>query len=229
MAPEPALHPQPPKKKTKKHSSSPPQLALPRTTQPTLPRTTQPTLKKTTQPTLKKTTQPTLKKTTQPTLKKTTQPTLRGRALRLLSRREFSRQELGKRLRAYSETPAELESLLDELTERGWLSDARYAEALVRKRSGQFARRAIAQELKQAGVAVEVSDPALTQHVADDADAEFAAALVLCQRKFRHAAADQKQKARQIRFLQSRGYSIGVALRVLKQRGLAADADASDC
>jgi SOS response regulatory protein OraA/RecX len=39
----------------------------------------------------------------------------------------------------------------------------------------------------------------------------------LCQRKFRRAPVDQKEKARQIRFLQSRGYSIGLALRVLKQ------------
>jgi regulatory protein len=165
MVPEPALHPQPPKK-TKKHS---PQA-----------------------------------------------PTLRGRALRLLGRREFSRQELEKRLRAYAEAPAELEALLDDLAERGWLSDARYADALVRKRTGQFSRRAIAQELKQAGVAIEVTDAALA--VADP-DAEFAAALALCQRKFRRAPADQKDKARQIRFLQSRGYGLSLALRVLKHSG----------
>ena len=152
-------------------------------------------------------------------------PTLRGRALRLLSRREFSRQELEKRLRTYSETPGEVEALLDDLSERGWLSDARYAEAVVRKRSGQFARRAIAQELKQAGVALEVTDAALSQNVTDDPDAEFSEALALCQRKFRRPAVDQKEKARQIRFLQSRGYSIGVALRVLKHSGAAAEPD----
>jgi regulatory protein len=161
----------------------------------------------------------------QPARQSTTQPTLRGRALRLLSRREFSRQDLDKRLRAYAEEPAELEALLDDLAERGWLSDARYAEALVRKRSGQFARRAIAQELKQAGVAVEVTDAALAQTMIDDPDAEFAAALALCQRKFRRPAADQKEKARQIRFLQSRGYSIGVALRVIKHSGAAVESD----
>jgi regulatory protein len=146
------------------------------------------------EPTQPETTQPTLRSTTQPTLRKTTQPTLRGRALRLLGRREFSRQELDKRLRAYSETPVEMEALLDDLTERGWLSDARYADALVRKRSGQFARRAIAQELRQAGVAMEVIDAALAQNLADDPDAEFAAALTLCQRKFRRAPADQKKR-----------------------------------
>ena len=145
-----------------------------------------------------------------------TQPSLRGRALRLLGRREFSRQELDKRLRSFTDDPADLETLLDDLSERGWLSDARYADAVVRKRTGQYARRSIAQELKQAGVAVEVTDTALA---ALDPDEEFAAALALCRRKFRHAPADQKEKARQIRFLQSRGYSLSMVLRVLKQGG----------
>ena len=153
---------------------------------------------------------------------------LRGRALRLLGRRELSRQELERKLRPYvsitsgtgdtgeAGDPAELEALLDELTERGWLSDARYAEALVRKRTGNFARRSIAQELKRAGVDEDVTAAALTQNAESDPDEEFAAALALCQRKFRRAPVDQKEKARQIRFLQSRGYSIGLALRVIK-------------
>ena len=162
--------------------------------------------------------QPALQSAMQPTLQSTTQPSLRGRALRLLGRREFSRQELEKRLRSYSDAdyPAELETLLDDFAERGWISDARYADALVRKRTGQFARRSIAQELKKAGVNEEVAAAALP---AADPDAEFAAALALCRRKFRRAPADQKEKARQIRFLQSRGYGLSLVLRVLKHAG----------
>ena len=169
--------------------------------------------------------------------KEAAQPTLRSRALRLLGRRELSRQELEKKLRPYASgasdapdtfdapeaagvapvaSPADLAALLDDLTERGWLSDARYAEALVRKRTGNFARRSIAQELKRAGVDEDVTAAALTQNPESDPDEEFAAALALCQRKFRRAPTDQKEKARQLRFLQSRGYSIGLALRVLK-------------
>lgn len=153
------------------------------------------------------------------TTKSSPQPlTLRGRALRLLGRREFSRQELEKRLRGHidPDNPAELDVLLEDLTERGWLSDARYADALVRKRTGQYARRSIAQELKQAGVTLEVSDTALAEINPDE---EFAAALALCQRKFRRAPTDQKEKARQIRFLQSRGYGLSLVLRVLKHTG----------
>lgn len=151
--------------------------------------------------------------------KSSPEPSLRGRALRLLGRREFSRQELDKRLRSYvdADNPAELETLLDDLAERGWLSDARYAEAVVRKRTGQYARRSIARELKQAGVTEEVTAAALTRNLESDPDEEFAAALTLCQRKFRKAPIGQKEKARQMRFLQSRGYGFGLALRVIKQ------------
>jgi len=151
--------------------------------------------------------------------KEATQPTLRSRALRLLSRRELSRQELAGKLRAHAdpENPGELDVLLDDLAERGWLCDARYAEALVRKRTGNFARRSIAQELKRAGVDEETTAAALAQNPESDPDEEFAAALALWRRKFRRAPADQKEKARQVRFLQSRGYSIGLALRVIKQ------------
>ena len=147
------------------------------------------------------------------------QPSLRARALRLLGRREFPRQELEKRLRGYTDDSAELQALLDDLTERGWLSDARYAEALVRKRAGQFAQRSIAQELKRAGVDEDVTAAALAQNATGEPDDEFAAALALCRRKFRGAPTDQKEKARQLRFLQSRGYSISLALRVLKRAG----------
>lgn len=152
------------------------------------------------------------------------QPTLRGRALRLLARREFSRQEITQRLRAHAASPAELETLLDDLTARDWLSDARYADALVRRRSGQFARRAIAQELKRAGVAPEISDSALTP--VDPAE-ELAAARALCQRKFRSAPAGPKETARQVRFLQSRGFALSLALRAIRSGGAAGDTD--DC
>jgi regulatory protein len=153
------------------------------------------------------------------------QPTLRVRALRLLARREFSRQELQKRLRSYvaAGDSGQIDALLDDLAERGWVSDKRYADALVRKRKDQYARRSIVRELKQAGV----DDDVTTAAVGDiDPDEEFTAALSLLHRKFRRTPADQKEKARQIRFLQSRGYGLGLVLRAIKQG--AAEGEASD-
>lgn len=145
-----------------------------------------------------------------------TQPTLRSRALRLLGRRELSRQELEKRLSAYvdPDNPCELDVLLGELSERGWVSDVRYAEAIVRGRKDRYGKRAIDQRLKQAGVSEENRVSALAGM---DADHELATAVSLLRRKFRGPPDDDKEKARQVRFLQARGYSLNLALRVLKQ------------
>lgn len=149
------------------------------------------------------------------------QVSLRGRALRLLARRDWSRQALRERLQAYAvgaSDAAELEALLDEFTERGWISDARYAEAVVRQRKNRYGKAAIARRLKQAGV----TDAAITQAVGTlDANHEFQTALALVRRKFREPPRDDKEKARQIRFLQARGYSLALALRVIKKSGAA--------
>lgn len=152
-------------------------------------------------------------------LKQAAQPTLRGRALRLLARRDWSRQALRERLQPYASGEGEsqeLDALLDEFVERGWISDARYAESVVRQRKDRYGKAAIARRLKQAGVA----ESAIAQAVSTlDADHEFKTALTLWRRKFRERPQDDKEKARQIRFLQARGYSLALALRVIKKSG----------
>ena len=82
-------------------------------------------------------------------------PSLKARALRLLSMREYSRKGLAtkleesvagmlksKSLEEESEGLAsvvplniQIEAVLDDFEARGWLSDQRFAEALVRRRS----------------------------------------------------------------------------------------------
>lgn len=140
--------------------------------------------------------------------------------MRLLARRDWSRAALCERLQPYAAAEGEaeaLDALLNEFTERGWISDARYAEAVVRQRKDRYGKAAITRRLKQAGV----SEAAITQAVGTlDADHEFNTALALWRRKFRALPTDEKEKARQIRFLQARGYSLALALRVLKQGGV---------
>ena len=144
---------------------------------------------------------------------------LRTRALRLLSRREFTRKELEGRLIKFDSeglTADSLTVLLDDLESRGWLSDQRYAQAFVRRRVGQYAKAAIAQQLKRAGVGEEDRQQVLEEMGQED---EFDFALSLAERKFRQLPTDDKSRARVLRFLQSRGYAIGLGLRVLKQLG----------
>jgi len=56
-------------------------------------------------------------------------------ALALLTRREHSRRELTRKLRARGCTSDEIDEALARLTEDGWQSDARFAETLVRHRA----------------------------------------------------------------------------------------------
>src|SRR5262245_5374372 len=65
-------------------------------------------------------------------------PTLRNRALQLLARRDHSRLELKRRLTPHVEAGDDVEVLLDDLTARGWLSEARLAEATARTKARRF-------------------------------------------------------------------------------------------
>lgn len=147
---------------------------------------------------------------------------LEAQAIRLLARREYSRAELAARLRARGAEPQAIEHALDELAAQCHVCDRRYADALVRSRQGQFSRRAIAHELKSRGVDAEAARAALGTLAQDDEDVEAAA---LWRRRYGVAPRDEREKARQVRFLLSRGYPLPVALRVLRAAGAHMDAE----
>jgi len=148
--------------------------------------------------------------------------TARTVALRLLARRDYSRLELAQRLRARGIAAAEIEPLLDDFERLGYLSDARYAQALVSRRAGRFGVRAIARDLHDQGIAADVAKDALATLEPRD---ELADATNLWARRFGTAPVDERDKARQVRFLIARGYSIAVALRVLRAAGAVIDCE----
>jgi len=141
-------------------------------------------------------------------------------AVRWLARRDYSRAELATRLRRRGVAEEAIERTLDELAAAGYLSDARYAQALVAQRTGRFGKRAIAQALKERGVAPGDVEQALAPLRERD---ELDDARALWQRRFGHAPADEREKARQVRYLQARGYSLSTALAVLRRAGVMAD------
>ena len=166
------------------------------------------------------------------TVKKSKQqsPSLKARALRLLSMREYSRKGLSAKLeesaaRALKLKPAEgdseevplalqIEAVLDDFEARGWLSDQRFAEALVRRRSERFGTRKIQDELAQAGV-----DSLKTAELLRNLkETEYQRAHELWLRKFGVLATEQKERARQYRFLASKGFSSAVVSKVVAGR-----------
>jgi regulatory protein len=140
--------------------------------------------------------------------------TLKARAIGYLARREYARAELRDKLLAAADSPSReaVDALLDELAALGYLSDQRFAKSLVRQKAGAYSKRAISETLKARGVAGEAAADAFAEHDVDDA----AVLVALWRRRFGKAPADERDKARQIRFLQSRGFALSAILRLLR-------------
>lgn len=156
-------------------------------------------------------------------MRKKPEISLRARALQYLARREYSRAELQSKLQKYVQRDDEnlvevafpdLNALLDDLTKRGWLSDERAAAQLVHSKRNRFGTQRIAHELRQKGVSDELIDAALPALK----DSEFATARDVWQRKFSSPPQDAKEKAKQMRFLQSRGFSMESIFAIFRQQ-----------
>lgn len=139
-------------------------------------------------------------------------------AIRMLARREYGRAELTQRLLARGAVREAIELALDNLAQSGYLSDVRYAQGVVAQKAGRFAKRAIVHALKEKGVDAPAVAEALAALSGSD---ELAEATALWQRRFGVAPASDKDKARQLRFLFSRGYSTSIAFKVLRTAGAA--------
>lgn len=137
---------------------------------------------------------------------------LRDRALGLLARREHTRAELRRKLAPHSEDPQELTELLDELANHGWLSDARFAEALVHDKQAKFGAVRLAYELRERGV----PDAVIRNQLGNLKETELNRARQVWQTKFGALPEDAKARAKQMRFLQSRGFSLDVIGKVLR-------------
>lgn len=140
------------------------------------------------------------------------QPSLKGRALRLLSGREYSRAELERKLQRFEEEPGSLALALDDLQAKGFISEQRVVESVVNRRSAKLGAQRIRQELQAKGL-----DP---QIVSDAVVAlrgtELARAQVVWLKKFGAPPEDAAATARQMRFLAARGFSGDAIRRVVK-------------
>lgn len=150
---------------------------------------------------------------------------LRNKALRLLTTREHSREELLRKLaqakaRHAKRTEQEhdrhaakddIEKLVDDLATQGWQSDERFAEAMVRRLAGQASKRFIVEKLAQAGIKKEAAQVAVEAIEEDD----FDTAQSLWNRRYGAPPADDRERQRQIRFLLSRGFHLGDAFKIV--------------
>lgn len=139
---------------------------------------------------------------------------LRRAALNWLARRDYSRRELAGRLERRFGDNAPIQSLLDWLEEQNLLNEQRFAEAFVRSRIGRGqGELRIRHELEQRGV-----PQALIEQTLEQAECDwFDLAREVHQRRFAEGPGDdRKEKARQLRFLQQRGFSGEQAWKALE-------------
>jgi regulatory protein len=134
--------------------------------------------------------------------------------MRLLARREHSREELRRKLAPRVEAGEDLEAVLDELAARGWLSDARYAEHAIRAKARRYGPLKMAHYLKSRGVDEEAVAAGLRAAGADGAPQ----LETIWKSRFRELPRDERERARQVRFLQGRGFALEEVLRFLKSR-----------
>jgi len=123
----------------------------------------------------------------------------------LLARREHARHELAGKLRSRGMPGDLIETVLDDLVGENLLSEARFAEAFVASRVGRGQGPVrIRMELERRQVAAGVIEDAL-----ESAAPDWGALAAEARRKRfgRQPPGDFRERARQSRFLQYRGFA----------------------
>lgn len=151
---------------------------------------------------------------------KTQRPGLTGSRLRsyafaVLTRKEYSKADLIKKLALYAEHQDEVIQLVDELARENYQSDQRVAEMIVRSqmRKGKGPNR-----IKLALNAKKI-DKALVQDDMKEVDWYEEAYQLKVKKYGTEVSKDPKIKAKQIRFLQYRGFEMDAIMKaIMKQQ-----------
>ncbi|MGI9219534.1 MAG: regulatory protein RecX [Woeseiaceae bacterium] len=128
----------------------------------------------------------------------------RKKAMDYLARREHGRVELVEKVARFGFDEAVADDAVAQLVDENLQSDERYVEAFIASRINQGKGPVkIRAELRERGIGGSVIDIAL-----EDADQDwYASAVLVREKKFGvERPKDFNEKARQMRFLQSRGF-----------------------
>jgi regulatory protein len=131
-------------------------------------------------------------------------------AFRHLGRRDRTVAEVRRHLTAKGVEEPEVDAAVAELSEQGYLDDARYAERFAEDRrllDGWGADR-IERKLVETGVAREHITAALAGF---DHGSELDAAIALLRRRHREPPADDRERERALGFLVRKGYDLEIA------------------
>ena len=129
---------------------------------------------------------------------------LKARALRALSQREYSRQELTKKLAPFETEEGELARVLNELEMKDFLNETRNAQSIASRKESKLGTRRIEAEMKQKGVPDEIAQSVLLSL----SETEKARAQNLWHKKFGALPTTPKEAEQQMRYMITRGFSM---------------------
>lgn len=126
-------------------------------------------------------------------------------AIRLLARRDYSEKELRQRMQHKQFEQTEIDQVLAQLQQANYQSDIRFCEMLIRSRVNKgYGWLYIQQELQYKGIAEQIITE-VNQELETD---WYQQAYNTYQRRYADKPiADQKDKAKRMRFMQSRGFN----------------------
>ncbi|ENX43217.1 MULTISPECIES: regulatory protein RecX [unclassified Acinetobacter] len=136
---------------------------------------------------------------------------LRSYAFALLTRRDYSKAELITKLNLYAINPDEVANLVEELAQQNYQSDQRVAELTL---ASQIRKGKGLQRIKQALKAKQLDAELIVEELQEVNWLDQAYQLKV--KKFgEEVATDPKIKAKQVRFLQYRGFDMGVIMKAI--------------
>lgn len=145
---------------------------------------------------------------------------IKARAIRLLSRREYSINNLKKKLCDYAhlfspEISLEtVELVIKELKNKNWVSDERAVESLINQKVSRCGALRLRMELNKLDVEVELIENSLSKIKAS----EYKRAFELLVKKYKHAPIDLKEIISQKNFLMRRGFDFDICRRAVDER-----------
>ena len=139
---------------------------------------------------------------------------LRSYAFAVLTRKEYSKSDLIEKLALYADNREEVIALVNELAQENYQSDQRLAEMLLasQKRKGKGPNR-IKMALKNKKV-----DTALISEELKETDWTEQAYQLKVKKFGTEVAKEPKLKAKQIRFLQYRGFDMDAIMKAIRRQ-----------
>ncbi|WP_437891695.1 regulatory protein RecX [Phytobacter sp. V91] len=134
-------------------------------------------------------------------------------AVSLLARKDYSNGEMRRALHHMTDDGMTVETVIVRLRDSDYLNDQRIAENMVsRFLRKQYGPTRIRQELRQKGI-----DQEVTEKTIKDCDVDWFQMASDCRiKKFGDDyPSDAREKGRQMRFLQSRGFSMDMIMEAI--------------